>query len=83
MVLFNVAMGLFLAWVPRRFVGQRFVLLLWLYPPFRAINELFRGDSARGYVFDGLMTNGQLTSMVLVAVGAAIWWRAGRRGAGA
>ena len=77
-VLFNVATGLFLSWVPRRFVGQRFVLLLWLYPPFRATNELFRGDSARGYVFDGLMTNGQLTSLVLIAVGALVWWRAGR-----
>lgn len=75
-VLFNLAMGLFLAWVPRRFVGQRFVLLIWLYPAFRAVNETLRGDAARGWVFDGLMTNGQLTSLVLIAVGAVIWGRA-------
>ena len=72
---FNLALGTFLALVPRRFVGQRFVLMLWLYAIFRTVNEVFRGDSARGTVFGGLMTNAQLTAVVLSLVAAGIAWR--------
>lgn len=63
----------FLLLRPRAFVGQRFALLLLLYPSLRFLNELLRGDPARGYAVPGLLTNAQATSLVLVAVGATIY----------
>ncbi|MBM4392673.1 MAG: prolipoprotein diacylglyceryl transferase [Deltaproteobacteria bacterium] len=65
----------FLYFRPRAFTGQRFALLLLTYPVARLLNELLRGDPARGYVIGGLVTNAQATSMLLVAGGAAIYWR--------
>ncbi len=70
-----VFIAAFLYFRPRAFVGQRFALLLLTYPVARFLNELLRGDPARGYVLGGLVTNAQLTSLVLVAVGIAIYWR--------
>ena len=72
-VLFNLILGTFLWFFPRRFVGQRFALLLLLYGAFRALNETVRGDSARGTVLGGLLTNAQFTSLILACVAAAIW----------
>ncbi len=68
-----LALAPFLYLRPRAFVGQRFALLLLIYPSFRFLNEFVRGDLARGYAVEGLLTNGQATSLVLVAVGGAIY----------
>ncbi len=78
-ILFNAALGLFLVFMPRRFVGQRFVMLLTLYPIFRSINELFRGDEERGRLFGTAITNGEATSALLVLVAIAIAVYASRR----
>lgn len=78
-ILFNAALGLLLVFMPRRFVGQRFVLLLTLYPVFRSINELFRGDEERGRLFGTAITNGEATSALLVLVAIAIAVYASRR----
>lgn len=77
-ILFNTAMGFLLVAVPRRFVGQRFALLLLLYPTFRVINEVFRGDAERGLVFGTPFTPGEVTSAVLVLVALALWRHASR-----
>lgn len=71
-ILFNLTLAAFLWVLPRRFVGQRFALLLLLYGIFRAINEHFRADD-RGYVLGTGVTNGQATSLVMALVALAIW----------
>ncbi len=57
----------------RRGDGLTFAALLVLYPAFRAVNELFRGDIVRGYAV-GSITNGQAISMALFATGVVMAW---------
>jgi prolipoprotein diacylglyceryltransferase len=54
----------------RRFAGQVFLAYLLAYPLLRGAVEVFRGDAVRGVVFDGLLSTGQLISL-LVALFAA------------
>lgn len=61
-------------WPRRRFPGQVFGALLILYPAFRAVNEVFRGDAVRGTTLFGL-TNAQATSIGLGAIGLGILLR--------
>lgn len=72
---FDVALGAALAWARprRRFDGQLFCTFLFFYPTFRALNETMRGDAIRGFVAGGL-SNAQVTSLVLFALGATVWW---------
>ena len=70
-IAFNLALFALLWLLPRRFVGQRLALLLLLYGIFRAWNETLRADD-RGFVFDGLLSTGQATSIVLGVVAIAI-----------
>jgi phosphatidylglycerol---prolipoprotein diacylglyceryl transferase len=51
------------------FDGQLFLLYIMLYAVGRAIVEIFRGDEARGFVFDGVLSHSQLISIVIVLVG--------------
>ncbi|MES2638940.1 MAG: prolipoprotein diacylglyceryl transferase [Myxococcota bacterium] len=53
--------------------GLTFAALLVLYPAFRVVNELFRGDGIRGYVAGGV-TNGQAISAALFAAGLVLLW---------
>jgi phosphatidylglycerol:prolipoprotein diacylglycerol transferase len=83
-VLANLAIGVLLWVLPRRFVGQRTALLFFLYGTFRFVNEFFRADN-RGTVLGTWVTNGQATSVVmLVAAAGIVAWgrRSGMRGAG-
>lgn len=50
------------------FDGQLFLLYLILYSTGRSIIEEFRGDEARGFVFDGWYSNSQLISTIIVLV---------------
>ncbi len=61
-----------LAWWPRRRGdGEVFAALLILYPAFRAVNEVFRGDAMRGTTVFGL-SNAQATSILLGALGVGL-----------
>jgi phosphatidylglycerol:prolipoprotein diacylglycerol transferase len=64
----------------KRFHGQVLAAWLLLYAILRTVSELFRGDVERGVVA-GLGV-GQWTSLVIFAVGAAIWARARNAPAG-
>lgn len=48
-----------------RFDGQAFLTYLMLYAAGRSIIEEFRGDEARGFVFDGFLSHSQLIALVL------------------
>lgn len=75
---FGVALGTVL-WrmrAGRRFDGQVFATFLLAYPLFRSANELLRGDAVRGFV--GGVSNGQLISLGLFALGLTVWWARSR-----
>lgn len=71
---FDTLLGLGLLFGPRLAPGRRFAAMLVLYPAFRAFNELFRGDAVRGFV--GVFSTAQLTSLLLLGVGLAVWFSA-------
>ncbi|UTW66757.1 prolipoprotein diacylglyceryl transferase [bacterium SCSIO 12643] len=50
----------------QQFAGQLFLLYLILYSTGRSIIEEFRGDEARGFLFDGWYSNSQFISTVII-----------------
>ncbi|MBN2361201.1 MAG: prolipoprotein diacylglyceryl transferase, partial [Deltaproteobacteria bacterium] len=59
------------------FHGQVTLSYFILYPILRSVLELFRGDPERGYLIPGLLSWGQVTSILvaLVAIGIIVWRR--------
>jgi phosphatidylglycerol:prolipoprotein diacylglycerol transferase len=68
----NFVIGLFLWKLPQGFSGRRTALVLGLYGAFRFTNEFFRNDD-RGQFLGTVLTNGQATGLVMVALGIAVW----------
>lgn len=59
----------------QKFEGQLFLLYLMLYSTGRSIIEEFRGDEARGFLFDGWYSNSQFISTIIVAIAIAFYVR--------
>jgi phosphatidylglycerol---prolipoprotein diacylglyceryl transferase len=61
----------------KQFQGQVFACYLLLYPLVRFVTEMFRGDEARGYLFNGLLSHSQFISVLIFAVGIYLYnrWR--------
>jgi phosphatidylglycerol:prolipoprotein diacylglycerol transferase len=59
----------------RRYKGQLFVHALLLYSIIRFLNEMFRGDDYRGYVFYNTVSYSQLISLLLLPVIYVAWRR--------
>lgn len=57
----------------KQFNGQLFLLYLILYAVGRFIIEFFRGDDARGYIFDGMISHSQLTAMVMLIMSVLLY----------
>ncbi len=72
-----LALGLMLLRSRRRFRGQIMLAYLTIYPLLRSVNELFRGDSERGFVLEKwlgqTLTNAQFIS-IAIASAAAVGW---------
>ena len=68
-----LAVGLYHRSRFRRADGEGFLLFLVSYAVLRSGNELLRADGERGYLVEGVLTNGQGTSL-LVALGAIGLW---------
>jgi len=51
----------------KKFQGQVFLTYLVLYGVGRSILETFRGDLQRGFVIDGILSNSQLISLLVIA----------------
>ncbi len=75
----------FLVWLRgrKRFNGQIMLAYLSIYPVLRSINETFRGDSQRGYVFEDtigqVLSNAQAISLGIGLCAAITWvvmWQA-------
>lgn len=67
---------LFLNWVKKKqqFDGQLFLLYLTLYSIGRSIIEEFRGDEARGFLFDGWYSNSQFISTLIITFALSFYW---------
>jgi phosphatidylglycerol---prolipoprotein diacylglyceryl transferase len=52
----------------KQFDGQLFLLYLMIYAAGRGVIEIFRGDIARGFVIDGIISNSQFISLLVIAV---------------
>jgi phosphatidylglycerol:prolipoprotein diacylglycerol transferase len=74
------AVFFFLLWVSarQRFTGQVFAAMMILYGITRFITEYYRGDPGRELSFTTALSQAQLTGILLVVVGALLWWRQSR-----
>lgn len=64
----------------KQFDGQLFLLYLIVYAIGRGVIELFRGDLQRGFVIDGILSNSQFISLLVIAAALyfyAKWKRSG------
>lgn len=59
----------------QQFEGQLFLLYLLMYAVGRSVVEEFRGDEARGFVFEGLLSHSQFIAIIIVAVVGMVWRR--------
>ena len=64
---------LWLALRRKRFDGQVFILYLFLYSIARFFVEFYRGDSDRGFLFEGRLSTSQVISIALVILGAGLY----------
>lgn len=73
--LLNLIFYAFLAWFFRRrkFDGQVFAVYLAGYAVLRAFTETFRGDYTK-YYWGGIATPGQVVSLLILLLGAGLWW---------
>jgi phosphatidylglycerol:prolipoprotein diacylglycerol transferase len=67
----------FLIWLGRRqrFAGQIFGAYLMLYGVERGLLEFLRGDPDRTLMFNGALSLMQVVSILMVLVGALLWYR--------
>lgn len=59
----------------KSFDGQLFLTYIILYGIGRFVIEYFRGDEARGYVIENVLSNSQLISIFMVALAIGIYYR--------
>ncbi len=60
----------------KRFDGQVGLTYFMLYPIIRSIIEVFRGDTVRGFVIDGILSTSQFISiLVFIAAGVMLHFR--------
>jgi len=65
----------------QQFKGQLFLIYIMLYAIGRAINETFRGDDERGFLFGGIITYSQFIALVLFILASASWYYLLKKGA--
>ncbi len=61
------------------FEGQLFLSYLILYAGGRSIIEIFRGDISRGFVIDGILSNSQFISIIVITTTLYFYIRAYKR----
>lgn len=79
--LFDIAINLiilvtlYLVGKRQHFAGKLMLIYLMMYGVGRSINEMFRGDEERGFVFNGLMSHSQLIALILIMLSTYFWFR--------
>ena len=68
---------LFLAARKQKFAGQLMLIYLILYAVGRSVNELYRGDEERGFLFNGMLSHSQVIAIVVFIISVFVWrrWR--------
>jgi phosphatidylglycerol:prolipoprotein diacylglycerol transferase len=76
-VLINLIIIAILMVVSKRkhFAGQLFLMYIVLYAIGRSINEIYRGDEARGFLFGGALSHSQFIAICLLLIASYMWWR--------
>lgn len=68
--------GLLVVFKRKRFDGQVALVYFMAYPIIRSIIEIYRGDSIRGFVIDGVLSTSQFISiLVFIAATIVLFWR--------
>jgi phosphatidylglycerol---prolipoprotein diacylglyceryl transferase len=78
--IFLLLTGLLILKPRKKFDGQVFIIYLIAYACGRSIIELFRGDLARGFVIDGILSNSQFISIIVISVAIAFYVKLKRKG---
>lgn len=63
----------------KQFDGQLFMMYLMLYAIARSILELFRGDLARGFLIENLLSNSQFISLIIFSTALFFYIRLARK----
>jgi phosphatidylglycerol:prolipoprotein diacylglycerol transferase len=71
LALFILFAGMLFVFKRRRFEGQVALVYFMAYPIIRSVIEIYRGDTIRGFVIDGILSTSQFIS-ILIFVAAAI-----------
>lgn len=70
-MIFTILGILFMLKRHKRFEGQLFFVYLILYATGRGIIEIFRGDEARGYIIDNVLSHSQFISIIVISI--VVW----------
>jgi phosphatidylglycerol:prolipoprotein diacylglycerol transferase len=57
----------------KKFSGEIFLLYIIVYPVLRSIIEMYRGDTVRGFVVEGLISTSQFISIIWVSIAIFLW----------
>lgn len=75
-VLVFCIVALMLIWYKRKtFHGQLMLFYAIIYGIGRTITEMFRGDEARGYIIEGVLTHSQFIAVIILGISAWCWQR--------
>lgn len=70
-LIFSILILLFMLKRHNRFEGQLFFIYIILYATGRSIIEIFRGDEARGFIVDDILSHSQFISIIVISI--TVW----------
>lgn len=79
--LFDIAVNLtilvtiFIIQKKQKFDGQLFLVYLMMYAVGRSIVEVYRGDEARGFIIDGVVSHSQFIAACIIVICVVVWRR--------
>ncbi|MCB9260778.1 MAG: prolipoprotein diacylglyceryl transferase [Flavobacteriales bacterium] len=73
----NLIIFITLFWLEKRkkFAGQLMLVYMIMYAIGRSINELYRGDEERGFLFNGSLSHSQFIAIVIFVLCSIVWFR--------
>ncbi len=78
-LIFTIMIVLWINQSRKKFDGQFFLLYLITYAFGRAVLELFRGDTQRGFIVKDILSNSQFISLIVIAVAIFFYIRLKRK----
>jgi phosphatidylglycerol---prolipoprotein diacylglyceryl transferase len=78
--IFLLVTGLMILKARKTFDGQVFIVYLIIYACGRSIIEMFRGDLARGFVIEDILSNSQFISLIVIITAVYFYVKLKRKG---